>query len=103
MEYVGLFAQSFVDYEHRINAFGQSARELAFSQAIILTHEDTPKQYYDTYLADRLRPLKPLLSFGRAAKQAPVVKAYLAVWSWWQDFVVAIKFDLSINPFADRL
>ena len=54
-------------------------------QALVLTHEDSEKEYMNTYLHDSLKPVRPWLSYGRAAKRDPVTKVKLAVWSWWQD------------------
>ena len=54
-------------------------------QAFILSHELTPKNDMDTYLARQLSPLRPMISFGRAAKADPVCKPEECVWYWWKD------------------
>ncbi len=54
-------------------------------QAFILSHELTPKDDMDTYLARQLSPLRPMISFGRAAKADPVCKSEECVWYWWKD------------------
>jgi hypothetical protein len=39
----------------------------------------------DTYLATQLSPLRPMISFGRAARADPVCKPEECVWYWWKD------------------
>jgi hypothetical protein len=56
-------------------------------QAFILSHELTPKNQMDTYLARQLSPLRPMISFGRAAKADPVCKPEECVWYWWKDML----------------
>ena len=51
----------------------------------MLTHLDSKAEHMDTYLRDKLRPVRPLLCYGRAASRKPKVAAKLAVWYWWQD------------------
>ena len=54
-------------------------------QALVLTHELTPSRDFDTCLARRLAPVRPLLSYGRSAKSYPQAPAKVAVYSWWKD------------------
>ena len=56
-------------------------------KALVLTHELTADREFDTYLARRLAPLRPLLSYGRAARAFPPVPAKVAVYSWWKDLI----------------
>ena len=56
----------------------------------MLTHELTPEADMDTYLARRLAPVRPLLSFGRSAKAYPRVPASVAVYSWWKDWLSVV-------------
>ena len=55
------------------------------AEALVLTHEDSKKEHMDTYLRDKLRPVRPLLCYGRAAFRSPKVEVNKAVWYWWQD------------------
>lgn len=54
-------------------------------QALVLTHELTNESDFDTYLARRLAPVRPLISFGRSAKAWPECEAQVAVFCWWRD------------------
>ena len=54
-------------------------------QALILTHELTPESDFDTYLARTLKPVRPLISFGRSAKAWPPCEPSVAVFCWWRD------------------
>jgi hypothetical protein len=54
-------------------------------QAFILSHELTPEEEMSTCLARQLSPLRPMISFGRAAKADPVCKPEECVWYWWKD------------------
>jgi hypothetical protein len=56
-----------------------------YVQAFILSHELSPKEEMDTYLARQLKPLRPMISFGRAAKADPECKTHECVWYWWKD------------------
>ena len=40
---------------------------------------------FDTYLWEKLRPVRPILSWGRCAKADPTTHPRFAVWHWWQD------------------
>jgi hypothetical protein len=54
-------------------------------QAFILSHEMSEPKDMDTYLARTLSPLRPMISFGRAAKAQPECKPDECVWYWWKD------------------
>ena len=54
-------------------------------QALILTHELTPETEFDTYLTRTLKPVRPLISFGRSAKAWPPCEPSVAVFCWWRD------------------
>jgi hypothetical protein len=56
-----------------------------YVQAFILSHELSPTKEMDTYLARQLKPLRPMISFGRAAKADPECKTHECVWYWWKD------------------
>ena len=55
-------------------------------KALVLTHELTKDSDLDTYLARRLAPVRPLISWGRSAKAYPQVEVQNSVFSWWQDW-----------------
>ena len=57
----------------------------SFLEALVITHELSPPEVFDTYLYDKCRPVRPILSYGRCAKMEPHCKPHLAVWHWWQD------------------
>ena len=57
----------------------------SFLKALVITHELTPPELFDTYLYDKCRPVRPILSYGRFAKMNPPCQPHLAVWHWWQD------------------
>ena len=54
-------------------------------QALILTHELTLEEDFDTYLSRELAPVRPLISFGRSARAWPPCDTKVAVFSWWRD------------------
>jgi hypothetical protein len=51
----------------------------------VLSHELAHPDSYDSYLVEKLRPLRPLYSFGRSARAFPASKVNLAVLAWWRD------------------
>lgn len=51
----------------------------------MLTHEQATPQVYDDYLVHRLKPVRPLLTFGRSAAAFPTTGMKCAVMSWWRD------------------
>lgn len=55
------------------------------SEALVVTYEGSRIEDQDCYLSERLRPLQPLLLWGRTAAQEPSVKKEEAVWYWWKD------------------
>jgi hypothetical protein len=68
-------------------------------QAFILSHELSDKKDMDTYLARQLSPLRPMISFGRAAKADPVCKPEECVWYWWKDICKRKKnMQISVLP-----
>ena len=66
----------------RVGAF---ARVRSFLEALVITHELSPPEVFDTYLYDKCAPLRPILCYGRSAKMDPPCPPHLAVWHWWQD------------------
>ena len=65
--------------------FGVFVCVRSFLEALIITHERSPPEVFDTYLHDKCAPLRPILCYGRSAKLDPPCKPHLAVWHWWQD------------------
>ena len=49
-----------------------------------MTHESSSATEADCYLAQRLAPLRPVLSFGRCPDAEPKCTPGEAVRSWWQ-------------------
>ena len=54
-------------------------------QVLVLSHPLSNTEEIDSYLAERLYPVRPLVFWGRSAKAEPVVKSDLSVQSWWED------------------
>jgi hypothetical protein len=54
-------------------------------EALILTHEMASHQERDAYLTERLKPLTPLMLFGRSASLAPPTKPRFCVYDAWKD------------------
>ena len=53
--------------------------------ALVLSHELANEREFDTYLVDMLRPVRPLICFGRAAAAPPRIEKQHAVRCWWKD------------------
>ena len=65
-----------------------SAREIFFThlpQALVLTHESAPSDLWEPYLGHLLRPLRPLVLFGRDASLQPRCPLDHAVFFGWKD------------------
>ena len=55
------------------------------AQVLVLSHEDASREEWLPYASQEFAPARPLVLFGRAAKQAPAVAAKHAVRSFWED------------------
>ena len=55
------------------------------AKALVLTHESAPQQLWEPYLGHLLRPLRPLVLFGRDASLQPRCARDVAVWWGWKD------------------
>ena len=69
----------------------------------MLTHERTEYERLDTYLWEKLSPVRPLLSFGRSSKAYPQTPPKFCVWHWWQDLnhkitIPAMLFNDHLHP-----
>lgn len=63
----------------------------ARTQVIVLTHELSDPNHFDTYLVDALKPARPLLFFGRSTKATPGCKPDECVWYWWKETVASAR------------
>ena len=54
-------------------------------QAVIVSHELSHPEHFDSYLARVLQPVVPIVTFGRSAAATPAVEPRFAVWHWWKD------------------
>jgi len=59
-------------------------------EALVITHENTREERYDTYLSECLQPVRPLLVFGRPSKAKPGCPNWQAVYDWWKDSIEKI-------------
>ena len=65
-----------------------SRRRSVFRQpakALVLTHESAPSELWGPYLGHLLRPLRPLVLFGRDASLQPRCPKDQAVFYGWKD------------------
>ena len=75
-----------------------SRRRSVFRQpakALVLTHESAPSDLWEPYLGHLLRPLRPLVLFGRDASLQPRCPKDQAVFYGWKDTAATI-FDSSL-------
>ena len=54
-------------------------------QALIITHELTKSEDMDQYLAQKMKPMVPLLVYGRSARAAPTCAPNDCLWYGWRD------------------
>ncbi len=54
------------------------------NQALVISHEGAKVEDLDTYLADKLAPLQPIILWGRTASAMPAVPKEQAVYYWWK-------------------
>ena len=57
----------------------------ALSEALVLSHEGAPAPLWEPYLSHLLRPIKPLVLFGRDTSLQPRIPVDNAVWFGWKD------------------
>ena len=65
-----------------------SRRRSVFRQpakALVLTHESAPQDLWEPYLGHLLRPLRPMVLFGRDASLQPRCPRDVAVYYGWKD------------------
>ena len=55
------------------------------AQVLVVSHELASPQEYEPYLAWRLRPVRPLVMFGRSAVLEPRCSKWEAVYWFWKD------------------
>ena len=55
------------------------------SQALVCTHEAATAEEVEPYLSWRLRPLRPMLMFGRCFKQSPPCPKSQSLAYFWED------------------
>ena len=60
-------------------------------QALILTHESAPPDLWEPYLGHLLRPLRPLVLFGRDASLQPCCPHDCALFFGWRDTVAKMS------------
>ena len=73
------------------------------AQVLVLTHEDASREEWLPYASQEFAPARPLVLFGRAAKQAPAVAAKHAVRSFWEDSDThKINHDISAQQFKPQ-
>ena len=54
-------------------------------EALVITHESAPPCTWEPYLQHRLRPLRPIVCWGRDRSSQPSCAGKHAVWWWWKD------------------
>lgn len=57
----------------------------ARTQAIVLTHELSDPNHFDSYLVEALKPARPLCFFGRSRNATPGCQPNESVWYAWKD------------------
>ena len=56
-----------------------------FGKALVITHENTKKERWDTYLAEALYPMRPMMVLGRAVAAEPKGRSTFVVFDWWKE------------------
>ena len=71
-----------------LSATRPSVRQSIFThlaKALVLTHESAPQELWEPYLGHLLRPLRPMVLFGRDASLQPRCPREAAVYYGWKD------------------
>jgi hypothetical protein len=74
------------------DAFGRCSQLLCicpscvlYAQALIVTHEMSKPQFWDSHISECLRPVQPLVCLGRSKSVEPAIWEGASLMTWWRD------------------